>query len=469
MTQNIDDVPMTMWLTNSADPLVRKKVLRTIPSKRIVYEALWGERRVVAKVFLQKHHAKCEVQGALLIQNVEVNKPELLYRGWAARLPYYVLIYDAVLDSVDLDTAWWEGIQKTRVTILKEVITAVARMHNAGVYQRDLHLRNFLWSDNKVVVIDAETIIATPNQRPLSEGASLKNLALLLAQFSPEYDVVSESWYSFYANVRHIPFTMSGAATLKKFIAQYRKRHLTHYGKKVQRSNSHMLMKKTWGSYVLFKKSHDSEPLRELLQNPDKFMNAPGAVLLKAGNTCTVAQVEVNGKKLVIKRYNMKNPLHALNRAFRSSRALNCWRQALRLESYRIPTASPVAMVEKRFGPLRSRAYFITEYVEGENLQNLAETKKLSPEQWAKIATEFQVLFMQFAMLKMSHGDFKSSNFIITNLKPNILDLDAMQVHGNQWFWQKAAKRDYARFMQNWTSLPHLMKLFDHFVKSTVK
>lgn len=467
--QNVDDIPMTMWLSNSADPLVRKKILRTMPGKRIVFEALWGERRVVVKVFLKKHQAKCEVQGALLLQDVDVNTPELLYRGWAARLPYYVLIYDAISDSVDLDTAWWTGIQKTRVAILKEVITVVARMHAAGIYQKDLHLKNFLWRDNKVFVIDAEAIIATSNRRSLPESTSLKNLALLLAQFSPEYDVVSESWYSFYANVRNIPFTMRSATILKKCIAQHRKKHLMDYGKKALRTNSHVIMNKAWDSYTLCKKSYDDEQMRLLLQNPDKFMNAPGAVLLKAGNTCTVAQVVVNGKKLVIKRYNMKNPLHALNRAVRPSRAANCWRQAMRLESYRIPTALPVAMMEKRFGPLRSRAYFITEYIEGENLQKLAETKSLSPEQWRQIANEFQVLFMQLAMLKMSHGDFKSSNFIIANLRPNILDLDAMQVHTNKWFWQKAAKRDHTRFMQNWTSLPHLMKLFDHFVKSMAK
>ncbi|MBW1746795.1 MAG: hypothetical protein JRJ25_11240 [Deltaproteobacteria bacterium] len=89
-----------------------------------------------------------------------------------------------------------------------------------------------------------------------------------------------------------------------------------------------------------------------MIADPDSVIDS--SRLLKEGNSSTVALAEVNGKLLVIKRYNIKNFIHALKRYLRNTRAWTSWRNAHRLELLGIPTPKPIAFLERRWGPFRS-------------------------------------------------------------------------------------------------------------------
>ena len=89
---------------------------------------------------------------------------------------------------------------------------------------------------------------------------------------------------------------------------------------------------------------------------------------LKHDSTTSVVKVEENGQCWVIKRYNTKNPWHALRRTVRRSRAENCWRMSALLSAAGVRVPAPVAYMERRIGPLRGRSYFVYEYVDAEDL-----------------------------------------------------------------------------------------------------
>jgi hypothetical protein len=59
-----------------------------------------------------------------------------------------------------------------------------------------------------------------------------------------------------------------------------------------------------------------------------------------------------------------------------------------------------------------------------------------------------------------SHGDFKATNFVLSDDKLFILDLDAMREHRFKWRFRRAFKRDLERLMQNWADLPKIAELF---------
>lgn len=71
--------------------------------------------------------------------------------------------------------------------------------------------------------------------------------------------------------------------------------------------------------------------------------------LYKTGGAATVAKVEVAGRPLVIKRYNIKGFAHWLKRFWRPSRAWHSWREGNRLAFLGIATPKPLAVLEKRF------------------------------------------------------------------------------------------------------------------------
>jgi tRNA A-37 threonylcarbamoyl transferase component Bud32 len=200
------------------------------------------------------------------------------------------------------------------------------------------------------------------------------------------------------------------------------------------------------------------------LADPDVLIDSNR--LLKSGNTATVGTVEIDSHRYVVKRYNIKNAWHALRRCLRPSRAWNSWRNAHRLAILGIPTPEPIALLEKRWGPFRSKAYFITEYVDGVNIHQFFHSDRAKEVDWGDLVEQFGKLFQQLAAASVSHGDLKATNFIITDDKLVVADLDAMREHQFRWRFRKAFGRDLKRFIQNWTDLPEVSNIFREQIRS---
>ena len=110
---------------------------------------------------------------------------------------------------------------------------------------------------------------------------------------------------------------------------------------------------------------HRGALLQRLIDDPDRAMTAPGAQILKHDGTTTLSLVSDPPHRWVVKRFNNKNTWHAIRRTVRESRAERCWRVAPELLAAGIDTPAPVAAVEKRWGPLKGRAYYVMQWVEG--------------------------------------------------------------------------------------------------------
>ena len=86
----------------------------------------------------------------------------------------------------------------------------------------------------------------------------------------------------------------------------------------------------------------------DLLADPEGYLKAREVRTLKDGNSSTVMVVRVNDRPVVVKRYNIKGRRHGLARALRATRAARAWRNAHALLFDGVPTARPLAMLEKR-------------------------------------------------------------------------------------------------------------------------
>jgi tRNA A-37 threonylcarbamoyl transferase component Bud32 len=172
---------------------------------------------------------------------------------------------------------------------------------------------------------------------------------------------------------------------------------------------------------------------------------------------------------MVIKRYNIKNAWHAFNKSFRPSRAWVSWRNAHLLTSLGIATPKPIALVEKRLGPFRSTAYFITEYVDSIDAYCLFHSDRITEINPESIVARFGQLFQMLVDASISHGDSKATNYIITSNDLYITDLDAMREHRFKGRFRRAFGRDLARFMQNWEDLPEVSRIFCEKINKTWK
>lgn len=229
--------------------------------------------------------------------------------------------------------------------------------------------------------------------------------------------------------------------------------------KTIYNNATRIVCKKSFSRIMLCQHSQYTPAMAAFLKKPDIVFNDPGNKILKAGNSSTVVQCQIDGHKFVVKRYNMKNPGHAIRRAFKKTRADISWRNARLLMKYGINTCEPVAMIEKRFGPFRNKAYFICKYIKGGDV--LHYFKSAGAEERSRTAQVILGVFSRLESLMISHGDMKAANLIIQEGRLWLIDLDSMKQHKTKSGFSRARKKDLRIFMKNWSDQPDIAALFN--------
>ena len=199
-----------------------------------------------------------------------------------------------------------------------------------------------------------------------------------------------------------------------------------------------------------------SDDMHQFLQNPDAYFNKDN--IIKNGDTSTVAKIQIDGHNLIVKRYNVKSFWHLINICWRKSRAIKSWHNAHRLQKLNIKTPNHIAILEKRFVLLHGKTYFITEFIQGTLLRHFFENDTGNQKEIVK--NKMLELIQSLHSQRITHGDMKATNFILQDLQPIILDLDAMRFHHYNFFLKKRIKKDLTRFMKNWKGNPEIEKLW---------
>lgn len=421
---------------------------RLLPGKRLTAKAQWCGRTVLLKLFFDRsgfrRHWQREAAGLSALREAGIATPRILAqvenrKGRAALLITEYLAEAQTLADLPPDGADWPAAMDAAIALL-------GCMHQAGLAQQDIHPGNFLWAGCAIYAIDGDGVAA--RRAPLAAGQALDNLALFLAQFPPVLQ-------------RRIPLSdylahgRFDAQRLAECVRRQRDERWRAYRQKLLRDCTEIRCASHWRTFLAVRREADDAALREVLAAPDRYI-AEGE-LLKDGNSSTVALVRLPGRSLVIKRYNIKHWRHWLSRCWRPSRAWHSWISAHQLRWLGIATPQPLALLERRWGPLRGTAYFVAEYLEGETLDRLWTRK--SPKEVVQTA----VLHLLQALweARLAHGDLKASNLLCRDGQVTLLDLDAMAWLPCAWRFRAAYGKDRERFLRNWPERGKLRQWFD--------
>lgn len=433
-----------------------EEFVRIIPGRRLVCRALWNGHAVFAKIFVgssARFYALRDKKGVELLVAANIMTPRLLYAS-AVSESKYVLIFSAIESAMNVEIATQYHDETSRFNIMQMLVETVARHHLAGLRHSDLHLKNFLVApideqSSTIYTLDGDGI------RRLSplfrKKEQLHNLATLFSKM----DVVDDRWipelYKKYCLVLCAPYKSRDEAWVRRETQLIRHQVTTGYAdKKVFRSCTDVKILHNFKHFVAM--ASGFELGSEVLLSLDQYL-VDEQQNLKNGNTCTIAKAKLANRSIIIKRYNIKSFWHGLNRAFRQSRAAISWANGYRLIISNIATPKPFAMIEERFGRLRKRAYFLSEYINAPNaVEFFGQSTKTEDKKIA--ARNLAVLFHKLYLLRISHGDCKATNIKIVDLKPMLLDLDSMRAYQpnifyDRWFERKHIK-DLKRLMKNW-------------------
>lgn len=446
--------PFRLSLSHNQPALTCTQALRILPGKRLTCLGEWKGEPVIVKLFFDPwhwhRHGRREKKGSELLCRSEIPTPALLFAGKAEGLTLYIVIFEYLEKGQKLDPFPSPS--------LTSLVNLLAVEHQRGIVHQDVHLDNFLGCDHQIYQLDSGAVSATLFQMPLWQRDSLYYLAMLLSQYAALLPAQRELLLENYCQQRQWALTPA----LKKQFYHLLERQSDHRQrlvlKKIFKDCTAVVFKKTFRSLFAFDRAEDAFGLKNLLSTVDALLENPSC-LLKNGNTCTVGKVKMNQHDYVVKRYNVKNPLHRLRCALHRTRAEKSWYNAHYLSLLEIPTAKPVALWEERWGPLRGKAYFISRFLPGETLTDYL-SQESSAAQYPAIADQITQLFQRLFSARLSHGDLKATNFIVVNDIVHLIDLDSLQTHRTQWGLRRAWKKDWQRFMRNWQDNPTLTELF---------
>ena len=458
-------LPLSIELADAAGPaqLQLLTLLRVLPGQRYVGAGVWRGRTVLAKLMVGSKAARNferELTGVRLLAEQGLTTPQLLVDGLQEGEGGWLLF--EFLDGAQSLGQAWSAVQHLPVladeqqAVLAEALAAIGQMHLKGLWQEDLHLDNLLRHNGALYLIDGAGICVEQAGKPLSRPKVLENLGVFFAQLPKSLEPFTEELLVHYllSNGEHaLPLE-----ALLKQVEKIRAWRLNDFLSKTGRDCTLFSVQNSACGLRAVRREEEGAML-PVLANADALLDA--GHLYKTGGAASVGKVEVAGRMLVIKRYNIKGFAHWLKRFWRPSRAWHSWREGNRLAFLGIATPKPLALLETRFLGLRGKAYLVTEYLPGPDI-----IERFAPyvEQGDAPEAELQALDQLFADLlgeHISHGDLKGHNVFWDNGRWALIDLDSMCQHRSLSSFAPAYARDRARFMRNWPASSRLYQVID--------
>jgi tRNA A-37 threonylcarbamoyl transferase component Bud32 len=458
-------LPLNLTLADAAGQaeLQLLTLLRVLPGQRYVGAGVWRGRPVLAKLLVgarAARHFQRERDGVHLLAEQGMTTPLLLAEGLDESEGGW-LLFEWLEDAPSLGNLWTEVehlpvLADEQQAVLAQALTAIALLHAKGLWQADLHLDNLLLHAGQVYLIDGAGICVEQAGKALSRPKVLENLGLFFAQLPKPLEPFIEELLVHYllSNGEHaLPME-----ALQKQIDKAREQRLKDFLDKTGRDCSLFSVVDT---ATLFQAARREEhaALLPVLEQADVLLEK--GHIYKTGGSASVARVDINGRPLVIKRYNIKNFSHWLKRFWRPSRAWHSWREGNRLAFLGIATPRPLAMREQRVLGLRNKAYLITEFLDGPDIiahfaPHVADAQVPEAELMA-----LDALFRQLIEERISHGDLKGHNLFWHANRWTLIDLDAVQHHSSPASFAPAYARDRARFLRNWPADSALHQLLE--------
>ena len=423
------DVQVPFSITLNGEPCRISRIFRLLPGRRLTALGHWQGRDLVVKLFMGAgavRYCNRERRGVQRLAASGLSTPELVGDASASQ-GVRALLFRYLADAEPLAPGDADGALMA--------VRLLARLHEHGLVHRDPHLGNFIHSGGKLWVVDGDRVGQLGRG---GEGAELNALADFLAQHPPAVDAWLERLLAAYAESRNWTADAGRTARTRKQVAAARRRRVRRYLAKTERSCTEFHVIASWRRRCLVKRAWGGDGMawaEAFAEDPEGFLEP--AEIIKDGRSATVFRLQLAGSLVIVKRYNIKSLSHRLRRWFKR-RALNAWRNGHRLDLLRIPTAAPLALIERRWGPLTGRCYLVMEDKGRLDLAAEARAQGWLPGRLDQVAG----LFEQLQAAELGHGDTKASNFLVQDNQVHLIDLDALSP-------RRDPAADVARFLNN--------------------
>ncbi len=362
---------------------VKCRMLRHTARRRVIYVP--GAPALLVKQYF--HHGPIDFLKTFVRGTPALREWRALREAERRRLPVpkplalgrrerqSLLVTEFVESAVTLeDFAKVEQAAGIKRRILREIALLIRTLHDAGFYQRDLHLGNLLLrqrgSKREYFLLDLQRIDVDPSR---GLGKRWRDLSVLAGGC----DCLSRSdrrqfLKSYLSVAPRLRAEEPGLSTELERQAQGHRLHVWQSRQKRCLAENREFARVTIGDFRGFvRRSEWSAALKPLLGDPPRMLTR--AAIVKDSRTTTVGSVALADRTVFIKRYNLQGPVYAFKNLFRTSRARRGWKAANSCFLRGVGVALPLAYLERRRFRILRESYLLTAGLTGDELAQIAE------------------------------------------------------------------------------------------------
>ncbi|MBN1796369.1 MAG: protein kinase [Sedimentisphaerales bacterium] len=428
---------------NKNQTVLCEELLRKIDGKRSVYRGRWQNHPVIIKIFEKGFGAKAKLlkewQGFNELKKRKINTPETYFYGHSNNGGWVMVIEEICKSETAIELFNRARSNEQKLEILRLLLGELAKLNTAGVMQTDLHMGNFLIRGTEVYPLDTARMKFFGG--PIDREASIKQAALLCWYIPKDAAALTNGFLEQYVELRGWKLEQEDKLSAQRYTAKHNRKAIRKGLKKCLRTSTRQVRKKRKDYLAVFDREFFEKLDAELLpEKIDSLMRA--GQILKSGRTCFVSLIESAGVKVAVKRYNHKGFLHSLRHTAKGSRARKSWIKGHLLGMISVQTPKPLAFIEQYKGSLLRQAYILTKYVNGRNLHRYKTEEKPNKENLNNIMSQIKDVVEVLHQNRITHGDIKKSNILVTDDSICITDLDAMIRHRTGFLYSYYKKKD---------------------------
>lgn len=407
-----DFAPLLDRLFEMPAETVRNTFVRLITRHRLEGRVYYVKRYLhgnsvllPAKYFFKPPSSRSEwrVAPGLVARGVEVVPHMAHGERWSWRgLMESILITEGLEGFADVRTC--QGVDPLQMQRALGVF--VRRIHQAGIFHRDLHVGNLLYSPaaNAFCLVDVANVVL---KSALSLEERMNNLIKLNLRLS-----LSTAFYEGYGS------SEAGLAAEVARLTEARFRaSLPRYASNSLLPGPGFAPRRFGNLNWQVRISCLNEKTERILRDPDGFL-ANGAHLLKKGRSSTVGCRD----GLVVKRSNPRKYRNFFIDLFRPSRARRAFRLARHLELVQIDSPRAIATADRRRFGLPWCSYLVMDEILGATAIRARRGHK------REAIRRVAALLARLHEEGFGHRDLKASNLLVdADGKPYLVDLDGLR------------------------------------------
>ena len=346
---------------------------------------------------------------------------------------------------------------------MDELAKTVRKIHNAGLFHKDLHAGNFLWNGQSLFLTDLHRAKIV---RSLSLNQQLWNLSQLFHSLRPIWEEGDHlRFIETYLEENPFYLQKKGELTQKvhSLMDRLQKRQWRSRTKRCLRESTEFSILKDRGIHYYYRRDFPLDRLGKVIEEHLRIARERPSALVKQSPEVLISILNDGRNRICVKQFRYPHFLNSFKEHFRRSKGLKAWVAGNGLIMRGIPALKPMALMESRNWLGLRESFFLIEAPETDQELDRYILKGFEDFKEKRLFIKtFAQWLTHFHKMGLYHRDMKTCNILVSksgeSCNFHLLDLEDLLLDE-----RVDEMRLFRNFLQLNTSTPKIITKADRF------